>query len=163
MSQAARWIAIAAALAASACATETLYQPLRHGEGYSDQRIESNRYTVRFAGNETTPRQTVENYLLYRAAELTLASGYDFFVIADQNTEAQTSYYQTFSGGFGAGRYWWGPRIGTEIITPEVQYEAAMTVLLRKGKKRENDLKAFDARDVQANLEPLVTRPKKKD
>ncbi len=154
------WIALAAALGLSACVTVTPYQPLKRGEGYSEQRIESNRYTVRFAGNESTPRQTVENYLLYRAAELTLASGYDYFVIADQATEAQTSYYQTFSGGF--GRYWWGPRIGTDIITPEIEYEADMTILMRKGAKRPNDLKAYDAHEVQVNLEPLIVRPKEK-
>ena len=61
---------VAAALLSSACMTTTPYQPLKGGEGYSEQRIESNRYTVRFFGNAQTPRQTVENYLLYRAAEL---------------------------------------------------------------------------------------------
>jgi hypothetical protein len=155
----------AAAAMLCACVTTTPYQPLTHGEGYSDQRIESNRYVVRFFGNEQTPRQTVETYLLYRAAELTLANGYDYFVIADQATEAQTSYYQSFSGGFGFGRYWWGPRLGTDIITPEVQYEANMTVLLRHGKKPEGDVKAFDAHDVQANLAQHIVRPgeKRKD
>ena len=156
-----RWIALAAAAALGACATTTPYQPYRNGEGYSEQRIESNRYTVRFVGNEMTKRQTVENYLLYRAAELTLANGYDYFVVADQNTQSQTTYYQTFSGGF--GRYWWGPRFGTEVITPEVEYEAHMTILMFKGKKKPADLGAFDAHDVQANLEPLIVRPKNKD
>jgi hypothetical protein len=156
-------IALATSLALCACVTTTPYQPLKGGEGYSEQRIESNRYTVRFSGNPSTPRQTVESYLLYRAAELTLANGYDHFLIADQATEAQTSYYQSFSGNFGFGRYWWGPRIGTDIITPEVEYEANMTILLGHGKKRESDVRAFDARDVQTNLEPLITRPKKKD
>ncbi len=155
-------IMVAAAFTLCACVTTTPYQPLKDGEGYSDQRIESNRYTVRFFGNAQTPRQTVENYLLYRAAELTLASGYDYFVVADQQTEAQTSYYQSFSGGFGFGRYWWGPGFGTDIITPEVQYEGNLTILLRHGKKHEGDVKAFDAHDVQANLEPLIVRPKDK-
>jgi len=153
---------VAATLLASACATTTPYQPLKGGEGYSEQRIESNRYTVRFFGNAQTPRQTVENYLLYRAAEITLANGYDYFVVADQQTEAQTNYYESFSGGFGFGRYWWGPRIGTDIITPEVQYEGILTILLRHGKKHEGDVKAFDAREVQTNLDPLIERPKEK-
>ena len=153
---------VVAALLASACVTTTPYQPLEGGEGYSEQRIESNRYTVRFFGNAQTPRQTVENYLLYRAAELTLANGYDYFVVADQSTEAQTSYYQSFSGGFGFGRYWWGPRIGTDIITPEVEYEADMTILMHKGSKKGGDPKAFDAHDVQKNLAPLIVRPQDK-
>jgi hypothetical protein len=40
--------------------------------GYSDQQIESNRFRVSFAGNSLTARETVERYLLYRAAELTV-------------------------------------------------------------------------------------------
>ncbi len=156
--------ALIASMAAmlGACVTITPYQPLKKGEGYSEQRIESNRYTVRFFGNSETPRQTVENYLLYRAAELTIANDYDYFVVADQQTEAQTSYYQSFSGGFGFGRYWWGPRIGTDIVTPEIQYEADMTILMHKGKKKEGNIKAFDAHEVQTNLEPLIVRPKEK-
>jgi hypothetical protein len=156
------FLAVAATLALGACATTTPYQPLHNGEGYSEQRIESNRYVVRFFGNESTPRQTVENDLLYRAAELTLANGYDYFVVSDQTTEAQTSYYQSFSGGFGFGRFWWGPRLGADYITPEVQYEGNMTILMRHGKKREGDVRAFDAHEVQQNLEPLIVRPEDK-
>lgn len=57
----------------TACTTATPYQPatLNHpaAGGYSDQQIEANRSRVTFAGNSMTSRQTVETFLLYRAAQ----------------------------------------------------------------------------------------------
>ena len=75
---------VAAALACGAlfglagCETATPYQPLntanRDAGGYSDHQIEANRFQVSFSGNSVTSRETVERYLLYRSAELTLAA-----------------------------------------------------------------------------------------
>lgn len=109
--------AIVLALAASttivaACATETTYRPATgqgfYRTGYSDLRIEPNRYRVTFAGNTVTDRDVVERYLLFRAAELTLQNGYDYFVMADRDTDRQARTYST-PGGFGGG---WGPGFG---------------------------------------------------
>ena len=76
-------IALAAALALSACATSTPYQPDVRGQratgGYSEQRLGENRYDVTFRGNTLTKRDRVEGYLLYRAAELTVQNGFDSF------------------------------------------------------------------------------------
>jgi hypothetical protein len=59
----------------------TPYAPSQGGFGYSDARIEENRFRVVFRGNALTPRETVELYLLHRAAEVTLENGYDWFRI----------------------------------------------------------------------------------
>jgi hypothetical protein len=87
------------ALVLSGCETATPYQPLsRHGSsagGYSDQQIEANRFRVTFAGNSMTSRETVETYLLYRAAQLTVEHGFDWFEMADRNTEKHSSTYVT--------------------------------------------------------------------
>ncbi len=136
-----------------------------NGVGYSELRLESNRYKVSFSGNSSTSRQTVENYLLYRAAEVTLQNGYDYFVQADANTDAQTSYSQTYSGGFGGyGGYWspfYGPGvgIGASSSIPRTEYEAQASILVFKGQKPADNYKAFDAREIKANLEPLIARP----
>ena len=65
-------LAAAAALSLAACATPTPYQPLvRNGTatgGYTETRISSDRFRVSFQGNTITDRETVERYLLYRAA-----------------------------------------------------------------------------------------------
>jgi hypothetical protein len=157
------------ALALAACATATPYQPAGSSNGgYAEQRLESNRYKITFSGNSITPRQTVENYLLYRSAEVTLQNGYDYFVLADSNTDSQTSYSQTFGGGFGS--YYWGPyawggpfygaNAGTSI--PRTEYQAQANILVFKGEKPTNDPKAFNAHEVKANLEGVIVRPQSK-
>ena len=67
-------LATAAALALSACATATPYGPagVDSRYGYSDQRVDADRYRVSFAGNSLTSREQVEMALLLRAAEVWL-------------------------------------------------------------------------------------------
>lgn len=156
-------LALCLSLLLGACATVTPYQPEKDGQGYTDTKLESNRYKISFAGNSMTPKQTVENYLLYRAAELTLASGYDYFVVAQQGTDSETRYSQTFSGGFGG--FYWGPRsalglgVGTSI--PSTEYQAEANIVMFKGKKADADVKAFNARELKSNLEARIVRPTK--
>jgi hypothetical protein len=84
-------------LSAGAWTTATPYQPVAHnnpaGGGYSDQQVEDNRFRVTFSGNSMTSRQTVETYLLYRAAQLTTERGFDWFEMADRNTEKNSNTY----------------------------------------------------------------------
>ena len=109
--------AASAALLVSACATETTYRPAT-GQGfgrtgYSDRQVEQNRYLVSFAGNSSTPRDTVERYLLFRAAEITLQAGGTYFVMANRDTDLQSRTYTTpgFGPGWGYGGFggYWGP------------------------------------------------------
>jgi hypothetical protein len=104
-------------LLVAGCATETTYRPATgqgfNRTGYSDRLIEDNRFLVSFAGNSVTSRDTVERYLLFRAAELTLQQGYDYFLMADRDTNLQSRTYSTpgIGGGFGYGGFggYWGP------------------------------------------------------
>ncbi|MEX2641945.1 MAG: MotA/TolQ/ExbB proton channel family protein, partial [Acetobacterales bacterium] len=82
-----RTLLVAALLGLTSCASPTPYQPMTDGQGYAQQQLEENRYRVTFSGNTATPRETVENYLLYRAAEVTVERGYDYFVLADNQVE----------------------------------------------------------------------------
>jgi hypothetical protein len=106
--------ALAAATVLTACATPTPYRPAVgsgfNRTGFSDQQIEQNRFRVSFAGNSYTSRETVERYLLFRAAQLTLETGADHFILADRDTDKQTRTYTTpgFGGGFGGGFGWGG-------------------------------------------------------
>ena len=165
MMSTARWLsAVLPALALAACASVTPYQPLQDGVGYSDQKLESNRFRVSFAGNSSTPRETVENYVLYRTAEVTLANGYDYFTLAAQTTEAELkSAGGSFGfgiGGIGIGRHGGlgiGIGSGTEIRT---EYQGSADVNLFHGKKPDNDPHAYDARQLRDNLESTIARPK---
>lgn len=100
----------AATLALSACAVSpTPYQPATAGSravearyGYTDQQIEPDRFRVTFAGNSYTNRETVERYLLYRSAQLTVERGFDHFILADRDTDKKTrTYVDRPFGGFG--------------------------------------------------------------
>lgn len=82
---------LAALAVMTACATATPYQAANTNDrGYSDQKIEDNRFQVQFSGNSLTQRKTVETYLLYRAAELTSQNGFDHFRVITRETEADS-------------------------------------------------------------------------
>jgi hypothetical protein len=163
--------AIAAALGLAACATPTPYQPANRSGGFSDLKVSSDRYRITFQGNSATDRDTVERYLLYRAAERTLDSGYDWFMLAGRATDAQRRTVSTpgFSGWepewlyLGRGQWIIMPRsdpFGRDFDRTEItQYRASAEILLGKGPKPANDPGAFDAREVQANLAPTIVRP----
>jgi hypothetical protein len=100
-----------ATLLTAGCATETTYHPAVgqgfYRTGFSDRQIEPDRWLVTFAGNTVTPRDTVERYLLFRAAELTLQQGSDYFVMVDRDTDRQSRTY-SFGGFGGYGPYGYG-------------------------------------------------------
>src|SRR5690242_8307434 len=80
----------------TACATPTPYHPaVSDRYGFEEQRIESNRVRITFRGNSVTDRETVETYLLYRAAELTLQNGQDYFIVANRDTEEHSQLRST--------------------------------------------------------------------
>ncbi len=74
----------------AACSSPTRYvadpEPGLGHFGYSEVRIDSVSYEVTFSGNYETAPQTVEQYTLYRAAELTVGSGFDYFVVVHTQT-----------------------------------------------------------------------------
>jgi hypothetical protein len=191
MSKRSAAFAVAVALAAglAACATPTPYQPNIRGQaasgGYSEVRIEENRYRVNFAGNSLTSRETVEGYLLFRAAELTVQNGYDWFSIVDRETnrDARTyiepdPFYNPWYGSsynywrpswryYGRGYGWrsWDPFFGgpfwanrVDVRTVE-RFEAGAEIVMGRGPKPTTDLRAFEARAVMDNLRPRIQYP----
>ena len=132
--------------------------------GYSEQQIETNRFRVSFSGNTDTPRPAVENALLYRAAELTKARGYDYFIVVGTDTEPTTKYWSTIDsmGGFGGwgGHHWGGVGldIGTATSRPITNYTAYADGVLMKGKKPEDEPRAFSADDVLKTVGPALIR-----
>ena len=65
-------------LALAGCAQPAAYAPRGPGQqtGYTDRQLAPNRWRVTFTGNSATPREQVEDDLLLRAAEVTLAAGW---------------------------------------------------------------------------------------
>lgn len=165
-------------LSLNACVSPTPYQAASltapSSGGYSQIKIEENRYRLKFAGNSQTARDTVENYMLYRAAELTLDQGYDWFslVVRDTHEDKRTvnSYDDPFSpyGGF-SWRYYrrgwsvWGAGMEMSSRTHTYsQYEASAEIVMGKGAKPADDKNAYDAREVKKNLEARILRPTQK-
>jgi hypothetical protein len=101
-------LSVSAAILA-ACATATPYQPaskLGAFDGFSQTMIENDRARVSFGGNSLTDRDTVENYLLYRAAELAVERGFEHFTLQQRDTEEKTRVSVTPGlGGAGYGLY----------------------------------------------------------
>jgi hypothetical protein len=172
----------------AACATPTPYQPLGArgtgaSGGYSERQVEQNRFLVSFAGNELTSRERVETYLLYRAAELTVQQGFDWFVTDDRmtNRESHTYVDRPFGSWGGWGGYWgprwrywgrgygwrsWDPWFGDPFWADSIdihtvdRYEANAEILMGKGPKPADNRRAFDARDVLARLGPSIEMPR---
>ena len=176
--------------ALAACATPTPYQPLGTrgtgaSGGFSEQRITPNRFLVTFNGNSFTSRQRVETYLLYRAAELTVQQGFDSFTIVDKATDRNVETrvntipgprygfggpygwwrpsWRYYGGGFGwrswdpwFGDPFWADNIDVSTVT---RFEANAEIVMRHGAPG-NDTRAFDAREVMANLGPTIEVPR---
>jgi hypothetical protein len=154
---------------AAGCASPTPYQPATNGLGYAEQPIEPDRYRVTFSGNSLTSRETVENYLLFRAAEVTLARGYDHFFLVEKETERRTTYDTTVTGLGGypyrgypyRGHPFYGPYFGdfaTATARPSDQYAAYANVVMRHGRKPPANTNAYDARAVLERLGPTIAR-----
>lgn len=106
----------ASALTLIACATATPYQPASEPGGYdgfSQQMIENDRARITFGGNSLTKRETVENYLLYRSAEMAVERGFETFTLQERDLEADrkvrvTGLYDPYFGySFYRPRYGW--------------------------------------------------------
>jgi hypothetical protein len=155
---------LALLLALPGCAAKpTPYQPTTNGYGFSDQQIEGDRYRVTFAGNGATSVDTVRNYMLYRAAEVTVESGHDYFMVVDQNTQSSTVYRGTGSTPFGFGTGFrgdggFGVGFSSFSAYPDDSYTAWADIVVGTGPKPAGDLNAYDAHDVLRRLDPTVVR-----
>lgn len=164
-----------AALAVSACATSTPYAPTSNQSryGFNETQIEANRWAVSFSGNSLTDLKTVETYLLYRAAELTRNSGYDYFVIVDRKVDQDTDYrgtnmnryafnpafsYQFYHPRFG-WRYYYDPFFDDVTLREVTKYEAIAEIVMGQGPKPAGNVRAYDADDVLMRLSGQIQRP----
>ncbi len=88
-------------LLAGACTT---YHAAGLSGGFSETQLSPTTYEVRFQGNGYTSAARVEEFLLRRAAELTLEHGYRYFAISDQRGQAPT-WGATFHNNAGTVRF----------------------------------------------------------
>jgi hypothetical protein len=179
-------LAAAALAGLAACASVTPYQPAERpgAQGFAETRLEPNRYALTFSGNSLTAREQVENAALYRAAELTLAAGFDHFIVAARATDAD-SHVVSFGPRYGSSFDYWGydPRFGwrpfagpawgstwagapwRDPVYDDVNartftsFKARLEFVMAKGAKPADNPQAFDALAIKQSLESKIVRP----
>ena len=152
--------ALALALGLSACASLAPYGPKGGpgGQGFSEQRIESDRYRVTYDG--VGAPGPVADMALLRAADLTLQSGYDWFEVTQRWTDGRPDgaggVRPSVSIGAGSGRYGGysasgvGVGVGLDFSGPQPT-STTLEVLMGRGRTPERP-NAYDARGVRDGL-----------
>jgi len=150
----------ASALALTACASLAPYgrQMGPNGQGYSEQRIESNRYRVTYNGVGAAGR--VADWALVRAADLTTEQGYDWFEVTQSWTDGRpggaSGVSPSVSIGGGSSRYGGysasgvGVGVGLNFSGPQPT-STTLEVVLGRGQKPDRP-NAYDARSVQSSI-----------
>jgi hypothetical protein len=133
--------------------------------GYAEAPIEHDRWRVTFHGGGGADARQVGDLALRRAAELTLAKGYDWFRIADRQVEGAPGGgvrpdVSVGIGGadFGGGRGGIGAGGGVGFSFPAgggAAVTVTLEILMGHGPApREPD--AYDAREVRHSFGPQV-------
>jgi hypothetical protein len=169
---------VSLAFGLAACSTPTPYQPVsasnQSSGGYREQQIETNRWKVEFSGNSLTSRETVERYLLFRAAQLTKLQGYEWFEAADRAVHDNSRYYSDpdpfFSGWGGSywhmyrggalwgGGYWGSPGLAPIDIQKVTSYDATIEITMGHGSKP-TVADSYAAQDVIDHLQASIRYP----
>ncbi len=155
-------IALAALLAG--CETQEPFQPREgHSSGYTDLRLGPNRYRVTYTGNSATRREIIENYLLLRAAQVTVQSGYRWFVFDTRDTQARTSYHTDFVGwpGFRDRFGWYEHDFDYADTYPSTRFDAYAEIVMLTPEQVHGEARALDANDIVARLTPPPPPPPK--
>ncbi len=160
-----RTLAIAvSALSLSACASLAPYGPQGGpgGQGYAEQRIESDRYRVTYNG--VGAPGPVADLALLRAADLTLEQGYDWFEVTQRYVDGRPDSagglrpslsvgYGSSSGRYGGYRYSGsstGVGVGLNFSGPSPT-STMLEVRLGRGTVPDRG-EAYDAREVRSAL-----------
>jgi len=102
---------------------------------------------------------------LYRASEVALEGGFDYFIVSDEESTAKLkgvgSGPSIATGvGFGARRGFSSFGLGYGPSNVDQNYSATAYVAAYKGKVPADNPRAYDAREVQKSLGPKIIRPK---
>lgn len=152
------WITLALGLALAACAAPTPYGPVGKpyvghvAKGYADEQVAADRYRVSFTGNWVTSLATVEDYVYYRAAQVTLQSGHDYFRVVERELEHRVIHnaMADFFPGYGFGL------TGYIVVYPGHTFAVAATIEVAHGQAPADEANVFDARRVLRDLAPRI-------
>jgi hypothetical protein len=168
---------IAIGMLSASCANfrPTPYQPIDGGRyGYSEEWVAPGEYRISVAGNDATSAEMLWHQLLYRAAEITLERGHEYFAVVPVAGGALAHIEPAFlMPQFGVGPVASfsarssGIRasvIGTPLlrypgypvgVEPSRQLIATGTIVM--GEKQQRSEYVFKAEEVKAKLKSQVT------
>lgn len=149
-----------ATTALAACASLAPYGPQTslNGQGFSEQRLEADRFRVTYRG--VGAPAPVADLALRRAAELTMQQGYDWFEVTqrwiDGRPDSAGGLRPSVSVGASSGRYGGysasgvGVGVGLNFSGPEPT-STTLEVLMGRGSRPDRP-DAYDARAVADSL-----------
>lgn len=146
------------ALILSSCASQSYKESSSSRDyGYQDAALEEGRYRITYRGKGI---DTVYDFALLRAAEVTLLQGYDWFRVAnsiseDKETNGYGSNVTLGTGyGIGRGRSQVGLGVGFPFGNHEETIVYSFDILLGKGEQPEAEGEIYNAASVQATIGP---------
>lgn len=157
-------VALALSAGLAACATApTFYAPAAtpQGVGFSDYRLEADRFRITFRGGPGAPAAQVADYALLRASDLALTNGYDWFRITERYmTRSAPTSGTRLSIGTGSGSFGRHGGVGLGLGTSfdlggGPSLSQTLEVVLGKG-PRPQGADVYDARDVRQTIAPRV-------
>ena len=146
-----------AALAVFLSACSTPYGKYGILGGYTDTRIDENTFSISNDTNGFTSQQTTSMQALYRAAELTIENGFDFFVIGDSQKNS-TGMAMIMPGTTQSTTTYGTTRTTSTPTTAVPMFFPNSTLVFKtfKGVKPEGAPNAYDARAVMRFLGPQL-------
>jgi len=150
--------ALSLTLAACAATGPAIYGPAdEKGFGYSEQRIEDDRFRITYQGSGGMPPAQVEDYALRRAAELTRQSGFDWFRVTGRDVYREERGGVSVGTGVGTGSYGRRSSVGVGVganlgrVGAQEFFTARLDVQMGAGEPPEG-VDAYNADSVLNNL-----------
>ena len=136
------------------CGCATTYSEMGAMGGVMAAPVTNDIYRISARGNGYTDATTIQDYVMLKAAETTIAAGKTHFEIIN-NRDATSNVTQQTAGTFGRGLF------GGVSYTPGFNYEVVKPgedLMIRVSNTK--GANSYNAQEVFNNINPRVTRPK---
>ena len=132
--------------------------------GYSEEKILDNLYRVEFEGNQHSKPEKIQNYLMYRCAELTQEMGYEYFAIVSEERHFDEHSVRPNRGAVGRAtssmsggtRYTVSPDLQT--ATSSTKYTGAYVIKFLESIDKKYKNTVFYVPDVFNELSDIVKK-----
>lgn len=136
---------------------QTAYSEMTGREGVRAEPILDDVYRIRARGNIFTEAATVEDFILLKAAETTVAAGAKYFVIEEEKNRTTVMRERLPGYSFsGSGTRMTIPGASEDLVEPATDVKIRV---LRLAPKAPVPKDALDADQIIANVGPRVKRP----